>query len=107
MKVIFFLLVLLGCGSGKTEYVQSPGSGQRPGGGTGGDPTTGKASFAEAQQIMNQYCLACHANAPWLSSERGLRQSSVRTRTANRNMPPLNAPQQMPEDARARLLSFF
>jgi uncharacterized membrane protein len=105
LKYIGMSLIILSCGSGETKYVQAPG--QAPGGQVpGGQTPGGKTSFADAQTIMSSYCTACHANSPWVQSERGLRSSSVKGRVANRSMPPLNGPQ-MPEEARQRLLNFF
>jgi len=109
MKFIFLAMILIaGCGGGERQVYQNEG-GTTPPGNSGGNAggSNGKASFSEAREIMGQYCESCHANAPWLDSDRALRNSSVRPRTANKSMPPLSAPRRMPDTDRARLLSFF
>lgn len=109
MRLILLLMFIVGCGSdGGTEYRQPPISNNGSGGGNqNGGNQGGRTSFTEAQGIMNQYCASCHSNAGFLQSGAALRQSSVRSRVANRTMPTLNAPRQMPDADRNRLLNFF
>ena len=118
MKLLIFLSVILlslSCGTERVTYRDAPsdGGGGDPGGGGGsggGDPGGGgngggKPSYAEVQGLLNNYCASCHANANFMKSERGLRDSSVKQRVQNRSMPPnANA---LPEEERKLMLAFF
>lgn len=107
MKKFLFViisLVFVSCGgSGEDITLPTKAPVKVPEGPVEGD----KATFVEAQVIMEEYCGACHSNSPWMTNELGLKNSSVRSRTLNETMPPSSAEPRMPDDKRQRLLSFF
>jgi hypothetical protein len=106
MKFIFALLFLLlaSCGS---PVQQQPPDTQQPSPGPTPTPTPGgKTSFADAQKLMQSYCIECHASAAFTKTSEALITSSAKARVQNSTMPPPYA-NQMSAGDKAKFLGFF
>jgi hypothetical protein len=114
MRILFASLAILafvGCGQEADRVVEKPvyppgcdESGCEPGPG----PSPGaKISYQEMQGHLNVYCAGCHANDDFMDSERALRSSSAFDRIFNNSMPPRNAPKDLPQTIRTKMVNFF
>lgn len=110
MKFLWYLIALisgiLSCGAPqveKHEYEKPPQNSSPP---QVIVPQTGKPSFAEEQQIMQKYCVECHASSAFTKSEQALIGSTAKQRVQNATMPPNYATQLAAAD-KARFISFF
>ncbi len=101
---MFLIFFFLGCGRDvvRTEYVTVPDDG-------GSDPVDPpvdeKPSYQETQALLNVYCLKCHANASFITSEKGLLASAAKQRVWNKQMPPNQ--EALPDAERKLILAFF
>lgn len=102
--LIAFILGVLSCGAPQAQLAP-PAKEPVPGPGPGPKPV-GKPSFAEEQQIMQKYCIDCHASAAFTKSETALIASTAKNRVQNATMPPPYSVQMSPAD-KARFVSFF
>jgi hypothetical protein len=102
-RLLALLFVMTACGAPQPQETQvpvpqpTPGPGPNPG---------GKTSFAEAQRIMQTYCVECHASAAFTKSEQALVASSSKSRVQNSTMPPPYATP-LPAGDKAKFLNFF
>jgi mono/diheme cytochrome c family protein len=105
MKRLMALLFLAGCGAAPQAQTEPPSTVPNPPGPVN-PPTGGKTSFAEAQRIMQTYCIECHASAAFTKSEQALIASSSKSRVQNSSMPPPYATP-LPAGDKAKFLNFF
>lgn len=110
MKSFLLLMIsfsiLFSCGAPQPE-AQPPAPAPGPGPGPNPNPNPGgKTSFAEAQGIMQKYCVECHASAAFTKSEQALVASSSKSRVQNSTMPPPYAGQMSAGD-KTKFLNFF
>lgn len=108
MRMVLMILVMLltACGGYETKDNQAgPAPVPTPQPTPGPGPGPGAVSFADVTQIMNQYCVDCHAGAAFTKSEQAFRAGSAKARVQNGTMPPPYAP---PMDAasKQKFLSF-
>ena len=96
--------LLIGCGTDRVEQQPNP---PPPNPGNGGGGGSNKTSYAEIQQLHQQYCISCHANSAFTRDEQSLRSSSAQQRVQNGSMPPPNARNKMGGAAREKYLNFF
>jgi len=100
------LCMLVSCG---VQPAQTPVEQKPPTPGGGGDPDpdpNGKASFSDAQSVMQKYCVDCHASAAFTKNEQALIGSSAKSRVQNATMPPPYATP-LPAAEKAKFLNFF
>lgn len=102
---MLFLFLLTACGAPAPQEAPAPVPGPTPGPNPNPNPG-GKTSFAEAQGIMQKYCVECHASAAFTKSEQALIASSSKSRVQNSTMPPPYATP-LPAGEKARFLGFF
>lgn len=102
---MLFLFLLTACGAPAPQEAPAPVPGPAPGPNPNPNPG-GKTSFAEAQGIMQKYCVECHASAAFTKSEQALIASSSKSRVQNSTMPPPYATP-LPAGEKARFLGFF
>jgi len=102
---MLFLFLLTACGAPAPQEAPAPLPGPVPGPNPNPNPG-GKTSFAEAQGIMQKYCVECHASAAFTKSEQALIASSSKSRVQNSTMPPPYATP-LPAGEKARFLGFF
>lgn len=106
MKLLIAIFMLLAaCGAPAPQQQPTPGPSPTP----GPTPTPtpgGKTSFADAQAIMQKYCVECHATAPFTKSEQALVASSAKNRVQNSTMPPPYS-NQMSAGDKQKFLNFF
>lgn len=101
--MLFLFLILTSCGAPAPQETPVPAPFPTP----GPNPNPGgKTSFAEAQGIMQKYCVECHASAAFTKSEQALIASSSKSRVQNSTMPPPYATP-LPAGEKARFLNFF
>jgi hypothetical protein len=105
MRIIFLLILITitACGAPQPAETPTPAPVHTP------NPTPnpgGKTSFAEAQRIMQSYCVECHASAAFTKSEQALTASSSKSRVQNSTMPPPYATP-LPAGDKAKFLNFF
>src|SRR6478752_1833363 len=88
MKLLIALFMLLiACGAPTPQQAQQPTPQPQPTPTPGPNPG-GKTSFADAQAIMQKYCVDCHATAAFTKQEQALVASSAKNRVQNSTMPP-------------------
>ena len=106
--LIASFLVIPSCGQDVSQQQDPPpiNNGGGGGNGGGGDGGSTKTSFAEVQQLHQQYCIQCHANSAFTRDEQSLKNSSAKQRVQNGSMPPPNGPS-MGRAAREKYLNFF
>jgi hypothetical protein len=104
MRLLALLfIVMTGCGAPQAQETQAPTPQPTP------NPTPnpgGKTSFAEAQRIMQTYCIECHASAAFTKTEQALIASSSKSRVQNSTMPPPYATP-LPAGEKTKFLNFF
>lgn len=108
MKFFLFLVscILFSCGA---PQAQEPVPVPQPVPGPNPNPNPnpgGKTSFAEAQSIMQKYCVECHASAAFTKTEQALVASSSKSRVQNSTMPPPYATPMAAGD-KSKFLNFF
>jgi hypothetical protein len=102
---MLFLFLVSACGAPAPQEAPAPLPGPAPGPNPNPNPG-GKTSFAEAQGIMQKYCVECHASAAFTKSEQALIASSSKSRVQNSTMPPPYATP-LPAGEKAKFLGFF
>jgi PBP1b-binding outer membrane lipoprotein LpoB len=110
MRLLLIIMLLTGCGSGKTIEQEplrpqpTPTTTPVP-----EDPPTGDdISFQKMQAHMVNYCQGCHASAAFMTGgETALKQSQVKSQLWSKRMPPANAPKALPENIRTEMISWF
>jgi hypothetical protein len=101
---LLFLVLVVACGG-----APAPQATQQPQPTPGPTPTPtpgGKTSFADAQKIMQTYCIECHASAGFIKNEQALVASSAKARVQNTTMPPPYS-NQMSAGDKQKFLGFF
>lgn len=102
--LIAFFILLVACGA-PTQQQQTPQPGPQPTPTPNPNPG-GKTSFADAQAIMQKYCVECHASAAFTKNEQALVASSAKSRVQNSTMPPPYSTQLSAGD-KQKFLGFF
>lgn len=100
---LVFLITAFACGAPPAPEQKTPGPVPVP------NPKPqpgGKTSFADAQSIMQNYCVECHSGAAFIKSESALIASSAKARVQNASMPPPYA-EPIPASDKAKFLNFF
>jgi len=103
--IAMLIMIMTGCGApAPQQQGQQPGQPQptltptpNPG---------GKASFSDAQALMQKYCVECHATAAFTKNEQALIASSAKNRVQNSTMPPPYSTQMSAGD-KQKFLTFF
>lgn len=103
-RLIALLFIITSCGAPQPQ-AEDPAPLPQPSPGPVPNPG-GKTSFAEAQRIMQAYCIDCHASAAFTKSEQALIASSSKSRVQNSTMPPPYATP-LPAGEKAKYLNFF
>lgn len=106
MKLLLAILIMIAvsCGS-PVQQGQQPQPQPQPSPTPSPNPG-GKTSFADAQGIMQKYCVECHASAAFTKSEQALVASSAKSRVQNSTMPPPYSTQMSAGD-KQKFLGFF
>lgn len=107
MKKILMVMALFlaSCGGAPVPQEKQPTPVPNPNPNPNPNPG-GRTSFADAQKVMQNFCVDCHAGAAFTKVESALTASSAKQRVQNGSMPPPYA-DPLPAGDKAKFLGFF